>query len=190
MVSYGRYLLIRDNNLTNNWTPLLPDVSKFTNKENLDLAYHAKSRFSSSNRTLISAMTFFERIDIISTSGQIVKSIIRENGNLPPDFRDVHEPFKPTNYTYYTDLCITDDYIFASCVGLRRDALLDKRKTNKKIESEIHVFTIDGIPVMNLICDIEVSKFTVDIEKRELYVLDFNSENYPILIYSFPNFVH
>jgi len=186
MVSEGRYFLFHENDPNTKWMESIPLVEKYIHKDNLSLAYHAATRFDKSSGLFISAMTFFDRIDFISSTGKIVKSVIRNNGNPPPDFTNPNLPFSPQNFSYYIDLQITDRYIFGSYSGLSQEEYKDRKKNNLPIKNEIHVFSKNGEPLVNFKFDFEVNRFAVDTKKNIIYIMDFRSEEVSLLLFKMP----
>lgn len=186
MISKGRYFYFNLGSKVVKWVDKLPDVTQFTINQNLKLAYHADSRLMESQNVFVSAMTFFDRIDYISTNGQILKSIIRDHGNELPDFSSENRPFNPNNRYYCMNLQINSDFIFRSQNGLSQNDL-DKMKENYiPIKNSVHVFSLEGDPVVDLKFDYQISQFAVSQNNKFLFALDFRGEKISILKYKLP----
>lgn len=189
MVSEGRYFTFSSTDPGIEWTTPIPDVEEFTVDENLTLAYHSTTRFDKKNNRVISAMTHFERIDIFDNEMNLFRTIVRDNGNPAPDFLSANHPFQDGNYNYYIDLCLNDQYIFASSLNVPFSILKHQAHNgHQNMKGYVHVFHLDGTPVAELQFEHAVSRFTVDRDNMNIFIFNYEHEDMPLLKYDLPDF--
>jgi hypothetical protein len=189
MVSYGRYFIFQNDDTPIKWTETYPNVDEFTVADNLTLAYHSTTRYDAINKRVVSAMTQLDQIDIFDNEMNLFKSVVHENENPSPNFLSVDHPFNDNNYTYYMDLCLTDQYIYTSYLNVPFSVLRKSIKDGpKNIQGFVHVFDLDGIPIAELQFEHSVSRFAVDQENEFIYMFNFGNEDMPLLKYKLPIF--
>lgn len=158
----GRFFYYESKSKKTNWTPFFPKVKNPPiQKEQMHNLYYGPLRINKSGSTIVSALTYFKRIDVFNKDAEFQFSLSFEDSPTDPAFSINKKP--ETFKYYYMDVYVSENYIYALNLNKSEKQL---RERDFKRASEIHVFTIDGKAVSSYTLDYFIGAFTVDEENK------------------------
>jgi len=170
------------------WIEYYPKVKDPPDKGQLHNFYSSKTCISPNGKKLISALTFFERIDIINTKtkSKDLSLIFNRKPKKPPEtfLKDLSKPFPQNLEYYYNDLQVTNKYIYA----LKFNTIHKKLDVPWSTTPILQIFKLNGEPICSYRLNKGVVYFAVDERNKTVYGAQF-TKNHEIKIikYSISN---
>lgn len=161
MSSEGRFFNYNLKTKKMNWVEFFPKVKTPHPDYDKHNVYTGPLRINNSGSTIVSALTSFKRIDIFNQEAKLKHSIIFEDSPKDPDFQNRKNT--GTFMLYYLDAQVTEQFIYALNLNAYLDDLVKEDYTTN---NEIHVFTIEGKPIISYKLDTLIDSFTVDEENK------------------------
>jgi hypothetical protein len=180
-MALGRFYLFTPKNNLLKWFIAEPKVNVAV--ENYKTAYWAANYADKENGHIVSAMQYFNRIDVFNKEGQILKTAINALGKIP-DFSIPNKPFRPSNFRYYNKIVRYKNYYVCSSTRMSQKNYEEGHKSNKLNSGYLEVFDLD----LNPICEYTLNQFVFEfaICEQGIYAIDSSSEEYPLYFYPFP----
>ncbi|OEK06398.1 BF3164 family lipoprotein [Roseivirga misakiensis] len=122
------------------------------------------------------AFHYYDRLDIYSINGDLVKSVTNPTIYKEYDARKIFVRGKDSLVgvvSYYGQVKVTTDYIFIKYYGRER-----KGGDTEDVPTEIRVFDWDGNPKFVLKCTENLASFAIDEERGWLYGHDISQQRY------------
>ncbi|MFQ5448667.1 MAG: BF3164 family lipoprotein [Saprospiraceae bacterium] len=159
-------------------TPFYPKLNFQIDKENLIYNFAGQLAASKSQNTLVCANTYFPQLEIYNLDGELKKEIRTSNLEMSDYHRSIF------NHFYYYGVQVTDKYIYALYLGEKQDNILQQMLHSLK--SKVHVFDLEGSPVISFRLDRLINDFLVDEEHHKIIGIDEDNESQPLVKYDLP----
>ena len=159
-------------------TPFYPKLNFRIEKEKLIYKFTGQLATSKPQNTLVCANTYFPQLEIYNLDGELQKEIRTSNFEM--------SDYRRSNFShfYYYGVQITDKYIYALYLGEKKDNILQQMLHSLK--SQIHIFNLEGAPVLELKLDRLINDFIVDEARQRIIGIYEDNENQPLVMFELP----
>lgn len=161
----GRLFYQRGDKNTIEWVQYAPSVKRAPfDPDQLHNLYSNTTRIKPDGTRIVAALQLFKRIDIFDSKTNLLLTIAFEDSPEDPEFfTNSENPVPDDLMIYYTDLYLTDNYIYALNSNVTQK--IASAEINNDL-SEIHVFSWEGAPTALYKLDRFIGSFVVD-EKNQ-----------------------
>jgi len=159
----GRLFYFDSRNNTTHWIDYFPKVTYPPIKEKqMHNLYVSTTKISPDHKYVVSALRLFKRIDVFNNKLEHLFSMIfRDSPKEPNFFVDKRNPIPRELVHYYTDLYLSEKYIYALNSNITQEQLSKDIDTGY---SEVQVFTYSGEPVAIYKLNRFIASFAIDEE--------------------------
>ena len=157
----GRLFYFDSRENTTRWIDYFPEVPYPPVKEKqMHNLYVSATKISPDEKYIVSALRLFKRIDVFNDKLECLFSLTFNDSPGEPDFyRNKNNPVPGGLVHYYTDLYLSEKYIYALNSQITQEQLSKDTDTGY---SEVQVFKYDGTPVASYKLDHFIGSFTID----------------------------
>lgn len=166
MMGEGRFFYYYQSGDSLKWVEYFPEVEHEVPNHMIFNMYNGPIGIKPDNSRIVSALLLFKRIDVFSPETEHLFSIVFDDSPDNPEFfSDPNDRIPNSLMHYYSDMFLTDNYIYIFNRNLSND------RESIVNTPELHVFTWEGEPVVYYHLDRRFSSFSVDEENGYIYAL-------------------
>lgn len=172
MSDKGRFFHYNYKSREVDWSAFYPKTANVNvKKSELHNLYVNDVKSTPNKEIIVSALLYFKRIDILDQRINRKFSIVFKDSPKNPQYRS--GPPVPSLMFYYNDLHISDKHIYALNLNVTAGELMNAKCS---YNSELHVFTLEGVPIVNYKLDRAIGKIAIDEKNGVFYGLGTKPE--------------
>lgn len=159
-------------------TPFYPELDFNPEPEFLAYKYLGYLAGNHVHRIIVCANTYFPQLEIYNWNGKLLKETRHRSFYVADNRRNNFAQFN------YYSVQIAGNYIYALYLGEIKSNIL--KSTFHLLKSKIHVFDLEGKPVMNIKLDKLLNDFLIDEPRGRIIGIDENNESQPFVTFELP----